>query len=128
MRLITDLELAALATDLEPYLTASASEERAGAARGAGRLHAKGSAALLQPLLEDPVQDVRQAARLALESLASAPALRPARPLRPHTTGAVRWTSDSPHPAGAPASDGWQAALRASFGIPNAGDDPPADT
>jgi len=74
------------------------------------------------------VQDVRQAARLALESLASAPALRPARPLRPHTTGAVRWTSDSPHPAGAPASDGWQAALRASFGIPNAGDDPPADT
>lgn len=128
MRLITDLELDGLASDLEPYLSAPASEERAGAARGVGRLHAKGSAAHLQPLLADSVQDVRQAARLALESLASAPTPRPAHPVRSRATGSVRWTSDSPHPAGAPASDGWQAALRASFGIANAGgDDPPAD-
>lgn len=125
MRLITDLELAALAPDLESYLSAPASEERAGAARAEGRLHVRDSMRLLQPLLEDPVQDVRQAARLALDNLAAAPAPRP---LRVRTPGPVRWTSGPAHTNDTPSADGWQAALRASFGISaTSSEDPSAD-
>src|SRR5262249_61986615 len=91
MRLITDLELMRLASDLRPYLTAPASEERAGAARGIGRLHDKAAIELIRPLLEDDVQDVRQAARLALETLTGAPPpLRPLHPPSPPGAGQVR--------------------------------------
>ena len=122
MRLITDLELVGLAPDLRPYLTSAASEERAGAARALGRLHDTAAAELIAPLLADPVQDVRQAAALALELLHGAPpAPRP--PFRPHTgslsgpSGPVRWTSggtsgDTPDDDGA----GWRSKLRARFG------------
>jgi 3'-5' exonuclease len=127
MRLITDLELAGLAPDLDPYLSAQASEERAGAARAAGRLRARGSATRIQPLLDDPVQDVRQAARLALENLAAAPVARIARSTRSSTTGSVRWTSEPAHTPRATAPEGWQAALRASFGISATPDDAPPD-
>src|SRR5262249_6440992 len=100
--------------------------ERAGAARGIGRLHDKAAIELIRPLLNDDVQDVRQAARLALEALTgSTPPLRP-HPSRGGTSGAasqsgpVKWTSE---PAGAARSgdDGWQAQLRARFGLPNDG-------
>ncbi len=122
MRLITDLELVGLAPNLRPYLTSAASEERAGAARALGRLHDTAAAELIAPLLADPVQDVRQAAALALELLHGAPpAPRP--PFRPHTgslsgpSGPVRWTSggtsgDTPDDDGA----GWRSKLRARFG------------
>ncbi|HLZ24410.1 MAG TPA: hypothetical protein VKQ30_20035 [Ktedonobacterales bacterium] len=120
MRLITDLELATLAPDLEPYLDSPASEERAGAARAAGRLHARGSVGRIRPLLEDPIQDVRQAARIALDNLASAPS---ARSTRPRSTGAVRWTSQSTRDSAAPAAGGWQAALRATFDLPDTDDE-----
>jgi 3'-5' exonuclease len=121
MRLITDLELVRLAPDLRPYLAAPASEERAGAARGIGRLHDKGAIMLIRPLQEDPVEDVRRAARLALEALAgSAPPRRPrTAPAQQQPAGPLRWTSEADEDT-APPEDGWRAALRASFGLPAA--------
>jgi hypothetical protein len=119
MRLITDLELVALAPDFYPFATAAASEERAGAARALGRLRDSGAVPLIRPLLDDPVFDVRQAARLALESLANT---RPARQQRPRPGGAIKWTSGADD-AAQTGTDGWQAVLRASFGLP-APDDP----
>jgi hypothetical protein len=123
MRLITDLELTRLAPNLRPYLAAPASEERAGAARGLGRLHSKTAIELIRPLLDDDVRDVRQAARLALETLTGAtPPLR-RHPPRTGTggvggqSGTVKWTSD-PASAGQPDDNGWQAQLRARFGLP----------
>lgn len=113
MRLITDLEQAALAADVRPYLAAPASEERAGAARGLGRLHDKAGIPEIRPLLDDPVQDVRQAAHLAIENLSGT---HVARPPRPRTEGPVRWTSSAGE-AEQPEEGGWRAALRANFGI-----------
>lgn len=135
IRLITDLELAHLAPDLRPYLSAPTAEERAGAVRALGRLRDTGAAHLLQPLLDDPVQDVRQAAQLALENLKSAP--RPSRaaalarvsslrasggPARP-SGGPVRWTSGTTEHDAATDESGWRAALRATFGYPGTPED-----
>jgi hypothetical protein len=119
MRLITDLELVRLAPDLRPYLTALASEERAGAARGIGRLHDKSAINLIRPLQEDAVEDVRRAARLALESLAgSAPPHRPrAAQTQQQPGGPVKWTSEANEETAVPEAD-WRTALRASFGLP----------
>jgi hypothetical protein len=116
MRLITDLELVRLAPDLRPYLTSAAADERAGAARAIGRLHDRSAILLLRPLLHDPVQDVRQAAHVALDHLDAGPSSRGAAPhVRP--TGPVKWTSDDADAAGAGDTAGWRAALRARFGI-----------
>lgn len=114
MRVITDLELTRLAGDLRPFITAEASEERAGAIRAIGRLHDKSSLPLIQPLLEDPVQDVRQAAYLAIEQLSGVAPRRPARRERP-TTGPVKWTSAASEEEPASAED-WRVKLRARFG------------
>ncbi len=99
MRLITDLELTRLAPDLYPYLGSPASEERQGAARGLGRLHDRSAKELIRLLQRDAVQDVRQAASLALEQLGGKSPTRPHPPtyLRRPDTGAnaVRWSSES---------------------------------
>jgi ribonuclease D len=132
MRLITDLELTRLAPDLRPYLTAPASEERQSAARAIGRLHDKSAIELIRPLLHDPVQDVRQAALLALEQLSGSrppvsrlPYAHQPHPVhQPHTAGrvtsgavsAVKWSSE-PEDDAAPVTGGWQEALRARFGM-----------
>jgi hypothetical protein len=125
IRLITDLELKGLAHDVRPYLTSLASDERAAAARAAGRLRDMGAQAVLRLLLDDPVQDVRQAAHLALDTLGNAPT-----PARARPSGPITWTSGN---AGAGAGqhdlDGWQARLRADFGMPPAaaGDKAPGE-
>ena len=135
IRLITDLELTRLIPDLRPYLGAPTAEERAGAARALGRLHDVGATPLLRPLIDDPVQDVRQAAQLALENLRSAP--RPPRtpaiarvssmrsslgPGSPRT-GSLRWTSEATEHDAATDESGWRAALRATFGVAETPDD-----
>jgi hypothetical protein len=121
MRLITDLELTRLAPDLYPYLGSPASEERQGAARGLGRLHDRNARALIQLLQHDSVQEVRQAANLALEQLEGKSLARSHPPsyLRPPDNGAsaVRWSSDSGE-AGTPVTGGWQEALRIHFAVP----------
>lgn len=129
IRLITDLELTHLTPELHPYLGAPAAEVRAGAARALGRLHDRSAAPLLEALLDDPVQEVRQAAQLALENLKGAP--RPSRaaalahvaslrtsggPARP-SGGPVRWTSEATEHDATTDESGWRAALRATFGV-----------
>ena len=118
MRLITDLELTRLAPDLYPFVTAAASEERAGAIRALGRLHDVSTLPLIQPLLADPVQDVRQAAYLAVEQLSSATPRRHHGARTQTSAGPVKWTSaaeeDEDDPARAGADD-WRAQLRARF-------------
>ncbi|HEU5345849.1 MAG TPA: HEAT repeat domain-containing protein [Ktedonobacterales bacterium] len=121
MRLITDLELRELAPDLRAYLTSSASEERAGAARALGRLHAFNATEAIRALLHDPVQDVRQAAQTALGFLEGGVTARPA--LRSERRNGHRIWTTSQHgaePAAEPApSEPWRAALRAHFALPD---------
>jgi hypothetical protein len=68
MRLIADLSLVELATDIEPLLTAKPAEVRAGAIRALSRLNVEHAKDLIRPLLHDPVQDVRKAAQTALRA------------------------------------------------------------
>jgi len=121
MRLITDLELTRLAPDLYPYLGSPASEERQGAARGLGRLHDTNARKIVGLLQRDAVQEVRQAANLAMEQLEGKSPARPHPPsyLRSPDTGAstIRWSSDSGEIRTA-VMDGWQEALRNHFAAP----------
>ena len=117
MRVITDLELTTLAGDLRPFITAAASEERAGAIRAIGRLHDKSALPLIQPLLADPVQDVRQAAYLAIEQLSGAAPRRHAHRER-GPSGPIKWTSATSEEEETASAEDWRAKLRASFGAP----------
>ncbi|HYM29639.1 MAG TPA: HEAT repeat domain-containing protein, partial [Steroidobacteraceae bacterium] len=123
---ITDLAVTALAPDVAPLLASPASEVRATAARCEGRLHDPAVASALRGLLEDPVQDVREAAQFALAALSGAPA-----PARPRRDAAGGWTSEG---EGAVPVTGWQAALLARLQSPpepgapsDAGDDVPGE-
>jgi hypothetical protein len=66
LRLITDLSLIQLASEIEPLLQAATADERAAAIRTLSRLGVEGSRALIEPLLSDPVYEVRKAAQTAL--------------------------------------------------------------
>jgi ribonuclease D len=68
LRLIVDLALVELLPEIEPLLFAPTAEERAATIRALNRLDAEQSKALIQPLLHDPVQDVRKAALIALRT------------------------------------------------------------
>lgn len=69
LRLISDLSLTRMASDLLPLLQAPTSDERAGTARALGRLGIKSAREPILALLQDPVQDVRKAAQNALRNL-----------------------------------------------------------
>ncbi len=124
IRIITDLDLTRLAPDLYPYLDSPASEERQSAVRGLGRLHDTTAVELIRPLLGDAVQEVRQAATLALEQLSSVrPAVsRPPNAYQPHQpyqpyapSSIVKWSS-APHDVDSPPVGGWRDTLRTQFG------------
>jgi hypothetical protein len=68
LRLIADLSLVELSSEIEPLLSAPTSEERAGAIRALSRLKVEQGEDLIRPLLQDPVQDVRKAAQTALRT------------------------------------------------------------
>jgi len=123
MRLISDLELTSLANELRPYLRALPVEERAGAARALGRLRDAASLEDIQTLTDDPVNDVRQAARMALESMRSPSSVNSHRAVR---TSPGKWvvgdTEDDE--SGAQGGDDWRAQLQARFGAPQAPDEP----
>ena len=122
MRLITELDLRALIPDLRPYLMAAASEERAGATRALGRLRDTASGVTIHMLLEDPIQDVRQAAQTALAYLEGSISTRPA--VRSERRSARRaWASAAGAAEDAPPDEPWRAALRAGFNFPETGDD-----
>jgi hypothetical protein len=115
MRLIGDLELAGLADDLRPYLRALSVEERAGAARALGRLRDAASLEDIEALAQDPTDEVRQAARMALESMRS-PA--PSHPHRAVRTSPGKWVvGETEGASSAQGADGdWRAQLQARFG------------
>jgi hypothetical protein len=117
MRIITDLELRELAPDLRAYLTATASEERAGAARALGRLRVFAATEAIRVLLSDPVQDVRQAAQTALGFLEGGAIARPS--LRTERRNGHRVWSTGQHAEAEPApAEAWRTALRAHFALP----------
>jgi hypothetical protein len=123
-RLIADLGLAGLAPELRPYLDAPASEERAGAVRTLGRLRDTAAQARIAQLLDDPVEDVRQAARIALDFLGLTQTPAPVkRAMRHESDGRGVWVVGGDEPPGE-AEDDWRSALRARFGVsPEAGED-----
>jgi len=113
LRLIADLSLVELVTDIELLLQAPTSDERAASARALGRLGVKPAAALIQPLLQDPVQDVRKSAQTALRNLGGK-VPRPQGPAAKIVDGARTWTIGEPTTA-EDESD-WKARLRAMMG------------
>jgi hypothetical protein len=127
IRLGVDLELTEVAPDLHRFLGFPAADVRAGTARALGRLHDLSAEPLLRPLLDDPVQDVREATQAALRLLSGPPPTP--RVLRPRSgaNGAVRWTSSATDDA--PSPDDWRAALRSRFGgsSTTGGDDTPSE-
>jgi ribonuclease D len=124
MRLIGDLELVGLMDDLRPYLHALPMEERAASARALGRLRDTASLEDIHALTRDPVDDVRQAARMALESMRS-PA--PSNPRRAVQTSPGRWVVGGTEDARAEqdAIEDWRAQLQARFGAPQTPSDEP---
>ena len=66
LRLITELSLVQLAPEIRPLLQARTADERAGAIRTLSRLGTEDAKELIEPLLQDPVHDVRKAAQTAL--------------------------------------------------------------
>jgi hypothetical protein len=113
VRLIGDLAVTQLTADVTPLLAAPAAEVRASAARCIGRLHDPATIPALRGLLEDPVQDVREAAQFALDTRTSAPA---APRVRRDASGG--WTTGGDEDGDAPVA-GWQAALLARLGSPS---------
>jgi hypothetical protein len=118
VRLIAELGLTNLIPEVRPYLDAQAAEERASAARTLGRLRDTAARPDLERLLEDPVDDVRQAAHTALDYLKQppTPAAAPAkRTMHQERDGRGVWTVGDDEPPPAAAGD-WRSALRARFG------------
>ncbi len=112
LRLIADLSLVELSSDIEPLLSAPPAEVRAAAIRALSRLNVEQGKDLIRPLLLDPVQDVRKAAQTALRAHSNK---------EPHANLATRvksadgtrsWTvGDSNETATVDESD-WKARLR----------------
>ena len=123
MRLISDLNLTALAPDLHPYLAAPASEERGGALRTLGRLRDRSAQPQMRALLEDPVQDVRQMAQNALDHIKGT-GFAVKRPPRPGATNVWTVGAATSEPQGDP--DDWRARLRARFAVSSSSDITPS--
>ncbi len=122
MRLMSDLGLVQLAPQLLPALAAPAAEERAAAARALGRLAKLGAPDMedvverLTALLEDPIAEVRKAARLALDWLTTENTPGQRYVVRQPGAGPASWTvggESAEVGAGAAPDDDWRAALRA---------------
>ena len=114
LRLIADLSLVQLAPDIEPLLHARTADERAAAIRALGRLKVEQSKELIRPLLQDPVQDVRKAAQIALRD----PGIKePRASVAPPTRladGARSWTIGET--ASSEDDSDWKARLRSILG------------
>jgi hypothetical protein len=118
MRLISDLGLVQLAPQMLPALAAPAAEERAAAARTLGRLARLGAPDVhdaperLMALDEDPVAEVRKAARLALDWLLNDGAPGRRYFIRRPGEGPASWVVGAqPDESGADPAEDWRAAL-----------------
>ncbi len=114
LRLIADLSLVQLAPDIEPLLHAQTSDDRAASVRTLGRLRVEYGEALIRPLLQDPVYDVRKAAQAALRNLGSKqPREQWAMPSR-LADGTRSWTVGETNATNNPDDESdWKARLRA---------------
>jgi hypothetical protein len=115
IRLIVDLELQRLAPDLYPFLGSPAADERQASARALGRLHDRSAIGLVRLLLNDAVEEVRQAAALAVEQLSGGETAA--------VRSRVKW-SDSAAAEAQPLRGSWQDMLLSHFGIFNETDQP----
>ncbi len=111
LRLIADLALVDLAPDIEPLLNARAAEVRAGAIRALSRLNSEHAKDLIQPLLHDPVQDVRKAAQTALRLQSKEHHPNMATRVK-STDGTRSWTVGDPNEADNTDANDWKARLR----------------
>jgi hypothetical protein len=107
MRLIADLELHRLAPTLYPFLASPASDERQAAVRTLGRLHDRSALGLVRLLRGDAVEDVRQAAALAVEQLSGGAAAG--------VRARVKWSDTTSAESKQPLRGTWQDRLLAHF-------------
>lgn len=114
LRLIADLSLMQLIPEIEPLLQAPTSEERAAAARALSRLAGEQGKALIRPLLQDPVQDVRKAIHALLSGSREKDRRGPGASLTRNADGTRSWsvgdTSSSDD------DSDWKARLRSIMG------------
>jgi len=124
LRVIADLSLIDLAPEIELLLRARTAEERAGAVRTLGRLGVEQSKALITPLLQDPVQEVRRAAQTALRATShKEPRVRKATSVR-NADGTRSWTVGENDETGTEKSSDdsdWKARLRSIMGEQSTG-------
>jgi hypothetical protein len=119
LRLITDLSLLRLVPEIEPLLQAATADERAAAIRTLSRLGVEQARALITPLLQDPVYEVRKAAQTALQfSGQKEPRGQWGTPER-RADGSRSWSVGENAPANASddgEDDDWRARLRSLMG------------
>ncbi|BCL82844.1 hypothetical protein ccbrp13_53090 [Ktedonobacteria bacterium brp13] len=113
LRLIADLSLTQLSTDILPMLQGVTSDERCASARALGRMGIKTAIEPVSLLLHDPVQDVRKAAQTALRHLLTKDA-RNTRPIASRNMdGSRRWViENTTQPSTDDDDDGWKSRLR----------------
>ena len=112
LRLIADLSLVELSTDIEPLLSALPAEVRAGAIRALSRLNVEHAQDLIRPLFHDPVQDVRKAVQTALRTQIHK---EPHKNVASHVKsvdGTRRWTVAKSHETVSNDESDWKARLR----------------
>ena len=111
IRLIADLSLTQMTSDMVPLLQALTSDERAASARAFGRLGVKIAVEPITLLLNDPVLDVRKAAQTALNNLLT----KEPRQVRPATAraadGTRSWVVEKEQPS-TDDDNGWKSRLR----------------
>ena len=113
LRLIADLSLIQLTSDILPLLQAPTSDERAGSVRALGRLAIKSAYHEILPLLQDPVHDVRKAALTALHNLSNKETRQQRATPTKTVDGARSWTIAAANESQAADDDnGWKARLR----------------
>ncbi len=113
LRLITDLSLVQLTSEIIPLLQAPTSDERAGSARALGRLGVKSASEPIRQLLHDPVHDVRKAALLALRNLEEKEPRQQRTPSTKTADGTRSWVIETTDQSQAPDDEqDWKARLR----------------
>ncbi|HEX9134240.1 MAG TPA: hypothetical protein VF844_18270, partial [Ktedonobacteraceae bacterium] len=113
LRLIADLSLVDLSSEIEPLLAAQTAEERAAAIRALSRLDSEQGKVLIQPLLHDPVQDVRKAAQIALRAPSNKEPRDKLATRVKSADGARSWTVGE---TGSSDDSDWKARLRSIIG------------
>lgn len=112
LRLIADLSLTQLAPDIEPLLQAGTSDERAASVRALGRMRIKAAKPAIRVLLQDPVQDVRRAAALALHNLGEKEQRQQRAASTKAADGTRSWVVETKYPTTPSDDEDWKARLR----------------